>query len=62
MIISLGDYIAAPDENNLQLLMESMYDLQESMRAKVANDSWSRANEYLDLCHSKLKEMLRVHD
>jgi len=62
VIIALGYYISAPREDNLRLLMESMYDLQESMRAKVPNDSWARSNEYLDLCHAKLMEMLRVHD
>ena len=62
VIITLGDYIASPEDKNLQALMESMYDLQESMRTQVPTDQWQRSLDYLDSCLKKLKEMMRVHD
>ena len=61
-IVCLGDYIASPTENNLQCLMESMFDLQESTRTKIPDDAWTKSMAYLDLCLTKLKEMMRVHD
>lgn len=57
VIIALGDYVASPGEANLQVLMETFYELQESMRTEVPTDQWKRSLDYLDSCLKKLKDM-----
>lgn len=57
VIIALGDYVASPGEANLQVLMETFYELQEAMRTQVPTDQWKRSLDYLDGCLKKLKDM-----
>lgn len=57
VVIALGDYVASPGEANLQVLMETFYELQESMRNQVPSDQWKRSLDYLDGCLKKLRDM-----
>ena len=57
VVIALGDYVASPGEANLQILMETFYELQESMRNQVPTDQWKRSLDYLDGCLKKLRDM-----
>jgi len=62
VIVCLGDYIASPTDKNLQLVIEAMFDLQESKRTKIPSEQWQSSLDYLDSCLRNLKEISRGHD